>query len=197
MIKWKSRNVKQTPCPHFRWKSIISRKPKTTWPPSSVYRWNHERKNTANKKKTKLWIVARRKIESCHHHWRLQQNVTQEFPKMSRTSRSTWSISSRFSSLKSLIFGNPTSFTYFPGHSGKTTRATERPWLGVEQCEGLNNLYNCYWFHHQWFNMIIIDHSWSTARILNMTFDVIIDIIDQCLGWPWRVEGSERQAEHF
>ena len=45
--------------------------------------------------------------------------------------------------------------------------------------------------------MIIIEISSSTTRILNMTFDVIIDIIDQCLGRPWRVEGSERQAEHF
>ena len=45
--------------------------------------------------------------------------------------------------------------------------------------------------------MIIIVISSSTTRILNMAFDQIIDIIDQCLGWPWRVEGSERQAEHF
>ena len=50
--------------------------------------------------------------------------------------------------------------------------------------------------------MIQYDHNWSFLKyynhtVLNMTFDMIIDIIDHCLGWPWRVEGSERQAEHF
>ena len=42
-------------CTHFvhvyRLKSIISWKPRTIWPPSSVYRWNLKRNNTVKKRK--------------------------------------------------------------------------------------------------------------------------------------------------
>ena len=34
-------------------------------------------------------------------------------------------------------------------------------------------LCNCSWFLHQWFNMIIIDHSWSTTIILYSTWPLI------------------------
>ena len=141
----------------FRLKSIISWKPRTIWPPSSVYRWDLATKTLETRKqnyklspggKSKVVIItdgSNRTWLGSFWRWVVHRDrpgpQAPGFLLLNLNIFENWSTSGSQAPgfpLKSEIFGNPTSFTYFAGHGGKTTRATERPWLGVEQCEGLN-----------------------------------------------------------